>query len=116
MLSITSWYPGNPQMATYSASKAAQQSLTNSIRMELRAQGTLVIGIYAGLMDTNMIAWMERPKGRPEDVAAKTIAGILAGDEEILADQSSVEVKAALLANPQSYYQEVQERWDQARQ
>jgi NAD(P)-dependent dehydrogenase (short-subunit alcohol dehydrogenase family) len=116
MLSITSWYPGNPRLATYSASKAAQWSLTNSIRMELRAQKTLVIGIYAGLMDTDMIAWIDRPKGRPEDVAAKTIAGILAGDEEILADQRSVDLKATLLADPQSYYQEVQERWDQSRQ
>ena len=39
---------------SYCASKAAAWSLTRAVRFELRAQGTLVVGVYAGYIDTDM--------------------------------------------------------------
>jgi NAD(P)-dependent dehydrogenase (short-subunit alcohol dehydrogenase family) len=35
------------------ASKAAEWSLTKAVRFELRAQGTLVTGVYGGYIDTD---------------------------------------------------------------
>ena len=55
MLSVLS-FMSVPQGATYSASKAAAWSLTNSLRIELRRQGTLVVAVHAGYIDTDMAA------------------------------------------------------------
>ena len=49
-----------PQGATYSASKAAAWSLTNALRLELRHQGTLVVAVHAGFIDTDMAASVRR--------------------------------------------------------
>lgn len=111
MLSILSWYTASP-LSSYSASKAAEWSLTNGLRIELRSQGTLVVGVHAGFIDTDMASGFDAPKARPEDIATKTLEAIAAGHEEVLADQRSQEIKAALAADPQSFYQQVQQRWD----
>jgi NAD(P)-dependent dehydrogenase (short-subunit alcohol dehydrogenase family) len=113
MLSVASWYT-NPSMASYGASKAAELALTNGVRIELRAQGTLVVAVHAGFINTDMAATIDAPKVNPEDVAAQTIEGILAGHEEVLADKRSQEIRAALVTDPQSFYRQIQERWDNA--
>ena len=51
VLSVASWF-SNPFTATYSASKAAAEALTDGIRIQLRSQGTQVVGVYAGFIDT----------------------------------------------------------------
>jgi len=65
MLSITSFYT-NPFDASYGASKAAAWSLTNGIRLELHHQGTLVVAVHAGFIDTDMAALVDAPKISPE--------------------------------------------------
>ncbi len=40
----------------YGASKAAIWSLSNSLRVELRAQGTQVLGVHVGFVDTEMVS------------------------------------------------------------
>lgn len=111
MLSVVSWFT-SPRLASYSASKAAALSLTNGLRIELRAQGTQVVGVHAGFINTEMIAQIDVDKVSPEEVARKTIEGIAAGAEEVLADQRSHSVKAALASDPQAYYRQLQEVWD----
>ncbi|GCE21396.1 SDR family oxidoreductase [Dictyobacter kobayashii] len=111
VLSVVSWFT-NPTAGSYSVSKAAEWSMTNGIRMELRAQGTLVIGVHASYIDTEMASSVNAPKVRPEDVAAATMKGIIAGDEEVLADQRSRDIKAALATDPQSLNREMQRAWD----
>jgi len=59
MLSVVSWY-APPFNASYCASKSAQWALTNALRVELRAQGTLVVGVHAGFIDTDMAAARRR--------------------------------------------------------
>ena len=54
-----------PQGATYSASKAAAWSLTNALRIELRRQGTLVVAVHAGFIDTDMAAGVSRGEDQP---------------------------------------------------
>ena len=115
MLSVLSWFT-IPTSESYSASKYAALSLTQGIRIELRSQGTLVTAIHAGYIDTDMTAGVDAPKASPEEVAASIIEGIRHNQEEVLADQTSREVKAVLASNPQVLYQRFQAEWDNAQQ
>jgi NAD(P)-dependent dehydrogenase (short-subunit alcohol dehydrogenase family) len=106
ILSVASWCT-EPFLSFYCASKAAEWSLTNGIRVELRAQGTLVVGVYAGFIDTNATSGIDVPKSRPEDIVAKTLAAIVAGQEEVLADKPSQDIRALLATtDPQTFYQQ----------
>lgn len=93
MHSVLSWVAG---AAAYGASKAAAWSVTNSLRTELAAQHTQVVGVHAGLIDTDMVSGMAGPKGTPAEVAARIVDGLEAGAVEVLVDDVSVGVKAAL--------------------
>ncbi len=115
MLSVASWFT-TPIGRFYSASKYAELSLTQGIRIELRSQGTLVTAVHAGYIDTDMAAAIDAPKTSPEEVAARIIEGIRTNQEEVLADQSSQEIKAALALNPHLFYQQLQAEWDNAQQ
>ena len=64
MLSVVSFFNA-PMQGSYCASKAAAWSLTKAVRFELRAQGTLVIGVYAGYIDTDMTAASTRRSRAP---------------------------------------------------
>ncbi|GAA2392760.1 SDR family oxidoreductase [Nonomuraea africana] len=99
MLSVLSFITF-PQVATYAASKAAAWSLTNALRQELREQGTLVVGVHAGYIDTEMAARVTAPKVSPELVAAMTLDGVAAGLTEVLVDELSRGAKAGLSAVP----------------
>ncbi len=113
MLSVVSWYVHNA-LGSYSVSKAAEWAMTNGVRVELRGQGTLVVGVHAGFIDTDLTAGFDVPKSRPTDVAAATIEAILADHEEVLSDQVSKQVKAALNNDPQSLNRQMQQEWDHA--
>jgi NAD(P)-dependent dehydrogenase (short-subunit alcohol dehydrogenase family) len=95
VLSVLSWTT-LPQAASYGTSKAAAWSLTNGIRLELREQGTLVVGVHAGFIDTDMAARVTQPKISAADVATQALDAVEAGREEVLADNLTREVKAAL--------------------
>ena len=97
VLSALSWI-SFPAFATYSASKSAAWSLTNGLRNELREQGTLVVGLHVGFMDTEMAAGAKAPKSRPADVAKFALAALAAGEEEVLADEVSRGLKQGLSA------------------
>ena len=102
MLSALSWL-SLPSTGAYSVSKAAAWALTNSQRNELRAQGTQVLGIHAGYIDTDMVAHIDAPKVRPEDIAKRTLAALQRGDSEVLADDTAQQVKAGFNASPAAY-------------
>src|SRR5580704_8278294 len=95
MLSVSSFYTA-PFDPSYSASKAAELSLTNGIRMELSQQGTLVVAVHASFIDTDMAAGIDAPKISPESVARQAFDAVEAGQIEVLADERSRFVKAAL--------------------
>jgi len=102
MLSIASWL-NRPTLAVYAASKSAQWALTNGVRYELREQGTLVIGVHAGFIDTDMAKPFQGPKSRPEDVVRQALAAVEQGLEEVLADEWTRDVKRGLSAERASY-------------
>jgi short-subunit dehydrogenase len=95
VLSALSWI-SLPPVGTYSASKAAAWSLTNGLRNELRAQGTQVVALHVGFMDTDMAAGVDAPKSRPEDVVKQALAAIEGGEQEVLADDVSRSLKQGL--------------------
>lgn len=97
VLSVLSWL-NLTGAATYSASKSAAWSLTNGLRNELRAQGTQVVGVHVGFMDTDMTKGLDAPKASPKDVVAQVLAAVEAGREEVLADDLSRQVRQGLAA------------------
>lgn len=102
MLSALSWL-SLESTGAYSVTKAAAWSLTNSLRNELRPQGTQVLGIHAGYIDTDMVSHVDAPKASPADIAARTLEALERGDAEVLADDTAKQVKAGFGATPAAY-------------
>jgi short-subunit dehydrogenase len=103
MLSEFSFY-AYPLDPSYGASKAAELSLTNGIRMELSRQGTLVVAVHASFIDTDMAAGLDVPKISPESVARQAFDAVEAGEIEVLADERSRFVKASVPRDQELIY------------
>jgi NAD(P)-dependent dehydrogenase (short-subunit alcohol dehydrogenase family) len=103
VLSALSWfsYPGSN---TYGVAKAAEWSMTNGVRLELAKQGTQVTGVHLGAADTDMMGGYDGPKVDPAFVAATTLDGVEAGLIEVVVDEWSANIKAALAADPAVFY------------
>lgn len=102
LLSVLSWL-NIPQAGTYGASKAAAWALTNGLRNELRAQGTLVVGVHAAYIDTDMARHIQTPKTAPEAVVRQVLDAVEAGCEEVLVDEVTRNVKRGLVAERPIY-------------
>ena len=72
-----------PAVGSYSASKAAALSLTQGIRGELAAQGTLVIGVMPAFVDTAMASRVTLPKMPPQAVAEAILTALRDGVEDV---------------------------------
>ena len=103
MLSRASWR-GAPEFPGYAASKAAQWSLTNSLREGLRGQGTLVIGVHASFVDTDLSAAVTASKISAAAVAEQTMWALEHNCTEVLADEPTRLAKAALCQSPGAGY------------
>jgi NAD(P)-dependent dehydrogenase (short-subunit alcohol dehydrogenase family) len=88
----------------YEASKSAAWSATNALRLALRDQGTIVTALHVGYMDTDMTARVDPPKADPREIARQTADAILAGDYEILADDTTRTVKSQLSTDVTALY------------
>jgi NAD(P)-dependent dehydrogenase (short-subunit alcohol dehydrogenase family) len=73
-------------LMTYSASKAALHSLTQSMRQALKGQSTHVIGVYPGPIDTEMGDGFDMLKAQPIEVGQATVAAIESGQEDVYPD------------------------------
>jgi NAD(P)-dependent dehydrogenase (short-subunit alcohol dehydrogenase family) len=103
MLSVTSWV-ANRRFPSYAASKSAEWSLTNAFRLALREQGTLVVGVHAGYVDTDLAADVDSPKVLAGDVAEATMTGLLNDESEVLVDEVTRKVRAALSGGLEELY------------
>ncbi len=112
MLSAASWVTPTAT-GSYAASKAAAWALTNGVRVELRSQGTLVVAVHAGFIDTEMAARVHVAKIDPAEVARMTVEAIESGTEEVLADDETRAIKAALPTALETLYPPIQARWDE---
>ena len=91
--SILAWLPVG---ASYGVSKAALWSATDSMRIELSPRGVQLVGVHVGLVDTDMGAFADAPKSDPADVVRQVLDGVESGDQEVLADEGSREVRRQL--------------------
>ena len=94
ILSALSWF-SFPAVGAYCAAKSAEWSMTNALRQELYAQGTVVSGLHVGYMDTDMTVGVKGPKSDPAVVARIALDGIEKGEVEILADEVSRSLRSA---------------------
>lgn len=95
VLSVASWV-STPILATYSASKAAAWGYTNAARIELETQGTQVVGVHVGPVDTDLQAGSDVAKVAPGVVAEAALDAVEAGEPEAIVDDISRWVKANL--------------------
>jgi NAD(P)-dependent dehydrogenase (short-subunit alcohol dehydrogenase family) len=78
-----------PFTPTYSISKAAAFSLSQSLRALLAGRGVRVHAVLAGPVDTDMTRGLDIPKASPESVARAIFDGADKGEEEIFPDPLS---------------------------
>jgi NAD(P)-dependent dehydrogenase (short-subunit alcohol dehydrogenase family) len=89
-----------PFSGSYSASKAAAISMTQSVRAELAAQNTLVIGVMPGTVDTELAKEWPDPKVAPAEVAKAALQSVVDGQEDVYPGEQATQVSAQLLADP----------------
>lgn len=78
-----------PIVPSYSISKAAALSMTQSLRAFLARHGVTVHAILTGPVDTDMNRGFNIPKASPESAAISIFEGLKNGDEEIFPDPMS---------------------------
>lgn len=77
-----------PGFATYAASKAAAYSLTQAIRHELSQQGTVVLSVHPGPVDTDMAKSIGVADAEPPSVVAQAIIEALElGEPHVFPDK-----------------------------
>ncbi|MFC7362269.1 SDR family oxidoreductase [Nocardioides astragali] len=81
---------------SYSASKAALWSATDSLRLELAPRGVQVLGVHMGYVDTDMASGVEAPKASPGDIVRQVLDGLESGVDEVLADDTARSVRSGL--------------------
>ncbi len=102
VLSVASWI-NSPMLSVYGASKSAAWALTNGLRNDLRAQGTQVLGLHMGFVDTDLTRGIDMPKTSPDDVVRRAFDALEAGAEEVLGDELTQQIKRGLSAEPGIY-------------
>jgi len=102
--SVASWYAFG---GVYSASKAALWSATNSLRIELAPKGVHVMGVHMGYVDTPMAAHADGPKMLPAQLVTTVYDALAAGEYEVLADEVTAQVRAALSGPVEVLYPEL---------
>lgn len=85
-------------LSTYSASKAASHSLTIAQRREL--SGSLVVGVYPGLIDTVMAENVPYHKTPPRDVGERIVEALTDGTEELFPDATGIQMMEMFRADP----------------
>ena len=91
--SVASWFAFG---GSYSASKAAVWSATDSLRIELEPRGVQVVGVYMGYVDTDMTESVTSPKIAPADLARQVLDALESGADEVIGDQTAAQARAAL--------------------
>lgn len=84
-----------PVIPSYSISKAAAFSMTQSLRALLAAQRVSVHAVVLGPIDTDMNRGFEIPKASPESAAVGIFDGLANNEEDIFPDPASQSVAQA---------------------
>ena len=90
-----------PAMGSLCASKAAGLRMTEGLRAELAAQGTQVLAVMTGAIDTEMERDFQGPKSSPVEVAQAVVAGLQRGDDEVYLGPMTEWVNPAMRRGPE---------------
>ena len=96
-----------PINASYSASKAAALSMTQGIRAELREQGTLVIGIMPGTVDTEGSEHFPPPKVSPQIVVEDALQAVIDETEDVYPGKQAKAMVEQLKEDPKVIEQQM---------
>jgi NAD(P)-dependent dehydrogenase (short-subunit alcohol dehydrogenase family) len=107
VLSVASWV-GSPFLSTYAASKAAAWNFTNAARIELKQQGTHVVGVHVGYVDTDLTAGLDAEKTEPAVVAFAALDSVEARAPEAVVDDVSRQAKAGLSDDQRVIYPQLE--------
>jgi NAD(P)-dependent dehydrogenase (short-subunit alcohol dehydrogenase family) len=83
-----------PLQPSYSMSKAAAFSMTQSLRALLAGEGIGVHAVLLGPTDTDMTRGFDIPKAAPEEVARRVLDGVEKGEGDIFPDPLSASATA----------------------
>ena len=97
VLSVVSFI-NSPVFSAYSVSKTAAWGLTNALRNELGPEGTQVLALQVGFIDTDLVQGCDIAETVPEVVAARAFDALESDASEVMADEGSQQVKARLSA------------------
>ncbi len=96
-----------PAMGSLCASKAAGLRMTEGVRAELAAQGTKVLAVMAGAIDTDMSRDFQGPKSSTTEVAQAVLVALANGDEEVYVGDMAAWINGALATDPKSIEREM---------
>lgn len=96
-----------PLFLSYSISKAGLHSLTQATRLFLGAQGTQVVGVYPGPVDTDMAADVPFDKVSPASVATRILNAVEAGEEDVFPDPMAEGMGGQYFADPKELERQV---------
>jgi len=91
-----------PFSGSYSASKAAAISMTQGVRAELAGQGTLVVAVMPGTVDTELAKDWPNPKVAPSEVAKMALQAVIDSEEDVYPGEQAQQVSAQLLSAPKA--------------
>ncbi len=89
-----------PFSGSYSASKAAALSLTQGVRAELAAQGTLVVAVMPGTVNTELAKDWPDPKVEPTEVVRCALEAVNQGQEDVYPGAQATQIAAQLCTDP----------------
>ncbi|CAN5920930.1 SDR family oxidoreductase [soil metagenome] len=96
-----------PAMGSLCASKAAALRMTEGVRAELAAQGTLVMAVMTGPVDTDMSRDFQGPKSSAAEVAKQIIEGLGRGDEEVHHGDMAAWINSVIGTDPKGIEREL---------
>lgn len=97
-----------PMNASYSASKAAAISMTQGVRIELKEQGTLVVGVMPGTVDTEGSGHFPPPKVSPETVVSDALQAVIDEQEDVYPGEQAKAMVQQLKDDPKALEKEME--------
>ncbi|QIG44300.1 SDR family NAD(P)-dependent oxidoreductase [Nocardioides anomalus] len=94
----------------YGASKAALWSASNGLRLALEGQGTHVVSLLVGMVDTPMSQRWDVAKVTAASVVDQAYDGVVNGALEVLADEETRGLKVQLGTPAEEFYPRVHEQ------
>ncbi len=102
VLSVAGAFPA-PFMGGYSPAKAAALFLSSITRSELADQGTEVIALIVGSVDTRMAAHVQGRKEDPRDIARAGLDALDRGEHVADTDFMAIDARARFARDPARY-------------